>query len=72
MAESEINCPKCRARMQPGFILDNTYGGRIVSKWIEGAPERSVWLGLSLKGKKVVDIVTYRCPSCGYLESYAK
>jgi Domain of unknown function (DUF6487) len=69
---ARLTCPKCRAAMEQGFILDNTYGGRLVSNWAEGKPEKSFWLGISLKDKHPREVTTYRCIACGYLESYAK
>lgn len=43
-------CVKCGGELQEGFVLDNTYGARLQSEWIEGAPERSRWVGIKLKG----------------------
>ena len=57
--------------METGYIVDEGYGTRTVAKWIEGAPERSMWTGLKTRGKDKLDIATYRCRRCGYLESYA-
>jgi hypothetical protein len=57
--------------MQPGFVLDVTHGGSTQSSWIEGAPEWSTWTGLKLKGRTRLRVTTFRCPACGYLESYA-
>ena len=37
----------------------------------EGPPEKSFWTGTKTRGKKQVQVLTYRCSSCGYLESYA-
>ena len=71
MARSNT-CPKCQGAMTQGVIIDNTYGHRGVSTWLEGAPNKSVWLGLRLGGKKPIEISTWRCASCGFLESYAK
>jgi hypothetical protein len=39
---------------------------------VEGLPERSFWKGLSLKNRRVLMVVSFRCESCGYLESYAR
>jgi hypothetical protein len=64
-------CPKCRATMQPGYVVDYTYGGVLVSSWIEGIPEKGWFGGLRVWRKRKVPITTYRCPACGYLESYA-
>ena len=71
MARSN-SCPKCRGSMTEGFVIDNAHGGRMVSTWLEGAPAKSIWLGVKLDGKKPIEITTLRCASCGFLESYAK
>ncbi|HYD12351.1 MAG TPA: PF20097 family protein [Allosphingosinicella sp.] len=70
MARSHT-CPKCQSAMVEGFVLDYTYGAYSVSGWMEGAPEKSFWTGIKLRGKKPVEIATWRCRSCGFLESYA-
>jgi hypothetical protein len=57
--------------MAEGFIVDKTHGGAAVSTWVEGAPRKSFWTGLKLGGTKPIDIVTWRCRRCGFLESYA-
>ena len=58
--------------MEPGYLLDETYGRVRPSQWIEGAPEFSIWTGLKLRGKRKIEVATYRCSRCGYLESYAE
>ena len=65
-------CPKCQGSMSEGFILDTTDGARKVANWVEGAPERSMWLGVKLRKKAMYEIQTWRCSRCGFLESYAK
>jgi len=62
-------CSKCQRTMEVGFIPDNAFGG-IRSIWIEGLPEKG-WFGMKLKGRRKLEIATYRCTSCGYLEGYA-
>jgi len=57
--------------MEPGYIVDEGYGKRTVANWIAGAPERSIWTGLKTRGKDKLDVTTFRCRRCGYLESYA-
>jgi hypothetical protein len=57
--------------MTEGFIIDHSDGGRLVSGWVEGTPVKNMWVGVKLGGKKPIDIVTWRCGSCGFLESYA-
>lgn len=71
MPATSRTCPKCQSRMVEGFVVDTTYGGRTVSSWVEGAPKRSIWVGVLLEGRKPIEIATYRCTSCGFLESYA-
>jgi len=71
VTEDERVCPKCSNAMEPGFVLDQTYGANTQSSWIEGAPERSIWTGIKLKGRERHAVITFRCATCGYLESYA-
>ena len=71
MEESNLNCPKCRAEMEEGFILDQTYGANLPSNWVEGEPVRSIWSGTKIKNKKKYQVRTLRCVRCGFLESYA-
>lgn len=65
-------CPKCRGKMQQGYIKDEGYAIVHSSKWVSGPPEKSFWTGVKTRGKKQVEVLTYRCASCGYLESYAQ
>ena len=67
----EPTCPKCNALMVVGFVIDESYGVRTVSAWLEGAPQRSSWTGVKLGGNKPLEITTWRCTGCGFLESYA-
>lgn len=58
--------------MSEGVVLDRTHqSGAAVPSWVEGQPERSVWTGLKLGGKPKLDIATWRCTRCGFLEQYA-
>ena len=57
--------------MDEGFIIDETHGTMKSQKWVLGAPEYSFWFGLKLRGKKPLDVSTYRCGRCGLLESHA-
>jgi hypothetical protein len=65
------SCPKCQGSMSEGYTLDVSQS-RSVSKWIERAPEKSMWTGLKISGRANLDIQTWRCIRCGFLESYAK
>lgn len=66
------SCPKCQGPMTEGFLVDAVYGGNRVTQWAEGLPEKSIWVGLKLRGKKLVDVQSWRCQRCGYLENYAR
>ena len=64
-------CAKCGGAMEEGFIVDDTYGGRVQSQWAEGKPQRSIWTGLKIAKESKHPVMTYRCKKCGYLESFA-
>lgn len=49
-----------------------THGGIHVSAWVEGPPEKSFWTGTKVPAEKRIPIGTFRCPKCGFLESYAR
>lgn len=65
------SCPKCNSSMVEGFVVDNSYGSRTVSNWVEGAPKKSFWAGVKLGGQRQLPVQTWRCGRCGFLESYA-
>jgi hypothetical protein len=59
--------------MAEGYVIDvNQHSVRSVSTWVEGAPEKSFWLGLKLGNRAQYKVQTWRCGRCGFLESYAK
>jgi hypothetical protein len=59
--------------MEEGFLLDRGHGNQpSQAEWAEGQPEKSFWHGLRLKGRDRIAVTTYRCPSCGLLQSYAR
>ena len=64
-------CPKCSQPMDEGFIVDHTHGGQTQAHWVEGPPQFSFWWGINASGKER-KVVTFCCPKCGFLESYAK
>ena len=65
-------CPKCQASMQECWVLDNTHGGRAIASWVEGEPQKSIWVGVKLEGKTPIEIESWRCARCGFIEQYAK
>jgi len=80
MPEPTHTCPKCQKSMEIGFIPAWTYGAVLQTHWVRGLPSRaSFWerlghfrdLAISSRYGDYLKVVTYRCPDCGYLESYA-
>jgi len=65
------DCPRCRGRMERGFIVDDSHASQLVSRWAAGEPKKSMWTGLKVEKKDVLPVATFRCSKCGYLESYA-
>jgi hypothetical protein len=65
------DCIRCAVEMEIGFVNDrDSYSGG-PNHWLEGPPERT-WLGsLKFRGKRYLEIVTFRCPECGMLEMVA-
>jgi uncharacterized cupin superfamily protein len=70
MPERSLSCPRCQGSMEQGFVVDESYGRRMPAKWIEGAPQYWMW-NVVVRGKRQLEIATYRCRRCGFLESYA-
>jgi len=71
MSAEELTCPKCRGEMVRGFILDLSFPQVAVSHWVEGLPQKSPLSGTKVPAGKSTPTATFRCASCGYLESYA-
>lgn len=72
IVEPNLRCSKCDGRMEEGFIADRTDDSRFaVSDWVEGKPEKSFWTGVKTGDRVKMQIITFRCTSCGYLEMYA-
>jgi hypothetical protein len=56
--------------MEEGYIAEQTPGHTGRSRWVAGPPNVG-FLGLNTRGRDVIEIRTFRCPGCGYLEDYA-
>jgi hypothetical protein len=65
------SCPKCQAAMVEGFTLTDRDTYRRPTGWIAGPPRKRFLIGLKLPHKPI-DIQTWRCPRCGFLENYAR
>ncbi|NNF58694.1 MAG: hypothetical protein HKN04_10685 [Rhodothermaceae bacterium] len=64
-------CLRCGGAMEEGYVLDITDSGKKTAKWIEGAPERSVWVGLKTGSRRSFALRAYRCAECGFVDLYA-
>jgi predicted Zn-ribbon and HTH transcriptional regulator len=71
LIKEPLRCMKCETQMEEGFVLDNAHAARLQSEWVQGAPEEGWFGNVKLKGRLQLSIATFRCPKCGYLESYA-
>lgn len=74
---SDPLCRSCRAPMEKGVLLDRGHSGeRHAPKWAKGNPREKKFLGfdagLDVDEKAALCVVTWRCPRCGVLESYAR
>jgi hypothetical protein len=69
-----VQCSKCGARAEEGFIADNNLTNVIPSIWVAGAPQSSFWTGSAgakVSGKMKRRVQTFRCTACGHLDSFA-
>ena len=64
--------------MELGFTLDRSHGATYSGQWVNGIPKRNwlaSWLDIGMcqlpPAKERITIGTFRCQSCGFLESYA-
>ena len=71
----KLTCPKCadgesktKVWMEEGFIVDETDSGAKRAGWATDI-EKSFFV--APKAKDARQIHSFRCPACGYLESYA-
>jgi hypothetical protein len=71
MSNIPVACPKCQGVMVQGFVADVTHATVLVEAWTEGPPQKSFWTGIKASTPNRLPIATFRCASCGYLESYA-
>ncbi len=66
-----MKCPKCAGSMQEGFFVSRSLDYAKSDEWVAGGPEPSLLFGTQVRSKQHLRIVSYRCESCGSLESYA-
>ena len=64
-------CIRCQAELEIGFMIDTGHGVT-QAQWASGEPNSKLWrLSAIQSGSRVLPVVTYRCKSCGRLESFA-
>ena len=68
---SDFRCSKCSGEMQEGLVVDLNYAGVLQSMWVEDPVVASVG-AVATVAKRKIKTITYRCLSCGYLDSYAR
>jgi len=44
---------------------------RRTQTWLRGPVEQKWFTGIKTRGKELLRVVTYRCPKCGYLKTFA-
>jgi len=57
--------------MVQGHVLDFTPTGLRVSNWNAGPPKKAGLAGI-VDSTSQIPMSTFRCQSCGFLESYAR
>jgi len=73
MADFHPRCPKCEKSMEQGHTPDRAHGAVRESAWAPGpAVEQRFFGGIKYKANAMIPLSAYRCPSCGYVEFYAR
>ena len=74
MADPTKTCPKCDGQFEEGYAPDRAQYEKMGNfpVWVSGQPEKRFLGGLDLAGKTMLNITTFRCLKCGFLESYAR
>jgi hypothetical protein len=62
-------CPECSVSMEEGVTLD--LETRRAQTWLRGPVEEKRLAGIKTRGKELLRVVSYRCPKCGYLKTFA-
>lgn len=64
---SERTCSACGSGTVEGFLLDRDKANAALA-WIEGAPEKSFFTGVKVRGRRRGAVVARRCRKCGHLD----
>ena len=65
-------CRDCRVAMDAGLMLDRTHGGSEQPMWIKGTADKGIFGLIKERDRERLPVVTFRCPKCGRLESFAQ
>lgn len=67
-------CIRCDGPLEQGFLLDRGhYDVSDQARWASGAPNTSFWRAGAVQDEaRTLPVVTFRCTSCGRLESFAR
>jgi hypothetical protein len=74
---NDPNCPTCKCAMEVGYLPDCTdfKSNYQTPMWHAGEPRATKFFGLPLHAKvrraQMSPVLTYRCPECCLLQSYA-
>lgn len=66
-------CPNCSVPTEPGFLASEGHTQAHRTRWCRGQPDDTFW-GSETKSRQWREgafVVTFRCPACGRLDSYA-
>jgi hypothetical protein len=69
MMPKSQTCPECNTSMEEGVTLD--LESRRTQTWLRGPVEEKWLTGIKTRGKELLRVVSYRCPKCGYLKTFA-
>ena len=65
-------CPKCSVPMEEGFMADlGLMGANQLARWTAGPAVKSFATGVRKVSRKQYRVQTFRCDTCGLLQSYA-
>ena len=72
MPSTAPECRDCRVAMDAGLMLDRTHGGSEQPMWIMGTADKGIFGLIKERDRERLPVVTFRCPKCGRLESFAQ
>ena len=58
--------------MDAGLMLDRSDWGSIQPVWIKGTADIGILGSIKERNRERLPVVTFRCPNCGRLESFAQ